>query len=120
MMRKLTIIVTLAIGMTTTFPICALGQMDDPDMNIEFYEQQINHIIKCCMSKAKMSSSESKNIRDTGILASKKAKFCKKNKKKLIEEMINIKLAKKDYKVNYFVKSKFFEFEKNSKKLKKY
>ena len=114
MSKKKKFRVVLVFMILTTIPVYAFGQMDGLDMNREFYEKRINHIIECCKSKVKMSSSKHKNINDTGEMALKKATFCENTKLTLIEEMVQTDLAPKDYKVDYFINSKFFQYEKNN------
>jgi hypothetical protein len=103
----------LKICILAVFPLCAYGQMMNSVSNHEIYEKTLNHIISCCNSKCSMVDSEHKKIRDAGELALRKAEFCTIYKQQLIEEMAGMNLAPKAYKINHFVNSKFFGFEKN-------
>jgi hypothetical protein len=104
----------LAIVLLTVLPLCVYGQMKNMDNKDEIYEKTINQIISCCNSKSRLANSEHDKIRMTGELALRKAEFCVIYKRLLIEEMIQMDLPPKVYKINYFINSKFYETERNS------
>jgi len=60
-----------------------------------------------------MAGSRSANLSDDCELAGRKAKFVIQYKEQLIEEMRQIKLAFKPYKIHLFVNSRFFERMQN-------
>lgn len=104
----------LAFIVLIVFPIFAYGQTIKLKKSHRIYADTINHIISCCNSKSSLANSEHEKIRMTGELASRKAEFCSTHKQQLIEEMTNMNLPPKKYKIEYMVSTKFLEFERNS------
>ena len=60
-------------------------------------------------NKAALSSSRSKNLRDSAMLSRLKGSFCKHSKQELIEAMIAEGVEPKPYKVHHFLNARFYE-----------
>jgi hypothetical protein len=79
---------------------------------IKYYENMINETISKCHSKANLKESKSVHLQSCAAEKLKKAKFLSKNKEMLIKEMVKKDIAAKQYKIEYFLNKKFFEYSK--------
>ena len=77
---------------------------------IKYYENMINEIISKCHSKAQLKESKSVHLQSCAAVKLKKANFLSKNKEMLIKEMVKSAIDAKQYKVEYFLNKKFYEY----------
>ena len=74
----------------------------------QYYNSCIVKKIKNCNSKViLLTASESRNLQEYAAKQKQMAKFFKAEKDLLIQEMLEIKLEPKNYKVELFLKSRF-------------
>ena len=84
------------------------GFSGDLEEREEFYKSCIIKKIKKCDSKVVLlSSSKSKNLKEHAMIEAQKAAFLDKEKEKLVERMVEMKMEPKDYKVELFLNSQF-------------
>jgi hypothetical protein len=81
----------------------------------KYYENMINETISKCHSKAQLKESKSVHLQSCAALKLKKANFLTKNKKMLIKEMVKRDIDTKQYKIEYFLNKKFFEYSNMAK-----
>lgn len=74
-----------------------------------FYEESIENIIAKCESKYRLRYSESANIQRAAALYLLKATFFRNYKDNLVTEMMQINLAAKPYRVQFYINQKFFK-----------
>jgi hypothetical protein len=104
----------LIIAILLAFCCVAFSKTEDEGGNRKTYEQCLNQIISSCYGKAHLADSKSANLRCYCERAAMKAKFIILFKEQLIEEMSQIELAPKPYKINLFVNSRFFKNMQNA------
>ena len=75
----------------------------------EFYEICIEKKIAKCQSKIILKTSRSKNLQLTAESASEQISFLTLNKATLINEMIELNIGQKPYKIEYYLNSRFYE-----------
>ena len=78
--------------------------------NNKYYENMINEAISKCNSKAQLKESKSVHLQSCAAVKLKKANFLSKNKEMLIKEMVNKAIDAKQYKIEYFLNKKYFEY----------
>ena len=76
--------------------------------DVDTYVAVIDELITSCEKKSAMGNSASDNIRNEVSIALMKASFYKKNKELLIEEMMEMRVDPKLYKVKYFLNMRFY------------
>ena len=82
---------------------------EDNEKMAKYYNSCIVKKIKNCNSKViLLSSSESKNLQEYAAIQKLKAKFLEAEKDLLVQEMLELKLEPKHYKVEQFLNSRFF------------
>lgn len=111
MRKKPAVIITILS--LILFPVCSLSQETNPSGSDKIYENTLDHIISCCSSKCELADSRLAKIREAAERAGRKGEFCKIHRQRLLKEMKQVNLPQKPYKIEYFVNSKFLEFEKN-------
>ncbi len=105
-MQKIIILpVIVFIVLVLTCP--GMSQTINSD-DAEAYVAVIDELITNCEKKSAMGNSASDNIRNEVSIALMKASFYKKNKELLIEEMMEMRVDPKLYKVQYFLNMRFF------------
>lgn len=99
------------------FVICLLGalivhftvapQSESKDQLESFYKTCLEKKISTCRSKMTLNSSRSANLRKTSVLAAEQAVFYLSNKEMLVNEMIELEIGRKPYKVDYYLIKRF-------------
>jgi len=79
---------------------------DNPEL-VEFYADCINNVIARCQQDEILMNSQSKYIRDYAIKISRKAAYCRDNKRRLIFEMITRNIGSNPNKVENYVNQRF-------------
>ena len=87
-----------------------LSAMGEDSQFIKGYGNAINQRIAKCHSKVQLKDSKSKNLQNRAALEIKKANFFGKNKEMLIKEMVEKEIGLKQYKIEYFLNQKFYEY----------
>jgi hypothetical protein len=75
----------------------------------KYYEHIINEMINRCHSKAHLKESKSTNLQNCALMEIKKANYFTANKEMLVNEMVKSNIGVKQYKIEYFLNSKFYE-----------
>jgi hypothetical protein len=75
----------------------------------KYYERIINEKIIRCHSKGQLKESKSTNLQNCALMEIKKANYFTANKEMLINEMVKSNIGVKQYKIEYFLNSKFYE-----------
>jgi len=102
------IFVTILVLFLGSFPALC----DDNQKNSQlkkYYENFINERISKCQSKAQLKESKSIHLRNCAFMEIKKANYFIANKEMLINEMVINDIGVKQYKIEYFLNTKFFE-----------
>lgn len=86
----------------------AICEMQNNSNQNPSYESMFENCLMRCKSKAELSGSRSKNIRQAAYMASLKADFLRGQKIILIDEMIRSNMELKSYKIHYFLNDRFF------------
>ena len=102
------LVITVVMFLWLTPAICQLG--NESELRL-IYAKMVEDCIRKCESKAKMSNSNSNNLRKAARLASLKAKYFSDYKGSLIEEMVHSELPTKPYRVHYFLNQRFFRYD---------
>jgi hypothetical protein len=76
---------------------------------IDIYKNSIEKTISKCNAKIRFIDSGSKNLRQYCQQELQKAEFFNKAKEMLLMEMIESQIDVKDYKIQYFLNSRFYE-----------
>ena len=104
------ILVTLIL---LVFTGAVFSKNESMDNGRQAYEQYLDQIISSCFAKTRMADTRSEYLRDYCERAEMKANFIIRNKERLIEEMRQINLEPKRYKIRLYVNSRFFEKLRN-------
>ena len=72
-------------------------------------ESIVDVYILSCENKAALSSSRSKNLRDSAMLSRLKSTFCSHSKQELVDAMLKAGIEPKPYKVHHFLNARFYE-----------
>ena len=72
-------------------------------------ESIVDVYILCCENKAALSSSRSKNLRDSAMISRLKGTFCRHSKRELVEAMMKEGVEPKPYRVHHFLNARFYE-----------
>ena len=75
----------------------------------KYYGHFINEKISKCHSKAQLKKSKSKHLQNYAAMEIKKAAFLSENKELLIKEMVKREIGVKQYKIEYFLNTQFYE-----------
>ena len=67
----------------------------------------VKEIVKCESKLVLLSASKSKNLQDYAKMKAQKAEFLNAEKKMLVDEMIEMQIEPKHYKVELFLNSQF-------------
>ena len=79
----------------------------------KYYESCIfREIKKCDLKLVLFSKSRSKNLQDYAKMEAQKAEFFKAEKDMLVKEMIETQLDPKHYKIEFFLNSRFQEWNR--------
>ena len=75
---------------------------------VKFYNSCIvKEIVKCESKLVLLSASKSKNLQDYAKMKAQKAEFLNAEKKMLVDEMIEMQIEPKHYKVELFLNSRY-------------
>jgi len=102
----LKLVVLLAVIFNWAIP--AIGEMGYQNALRSSYDGMYEDFVKKTESKAKLSDSKSKNLRQAARVASLKANYLKNHKDALINEMIRRDIPPKNYRMRQFVSEKFY------------
>lgn len=111
------IVCTLAIA--AVMILCAVVEPVSADsksskgVSAHQYERIIDELICSCEKKGEMSESSSRNIRDDVAMSLMKARFYRKNREKLVEDMLRESVAPCRHSVKHFVNQQFFAIVRN-------
>ena len=87
-----------------------LCQLENDSNLRSSYESMFEKCMEKFESKAKLSNSKSKNIRQDAYISSMKCKYLRNRKDFLIDEMIRLKLPQKEYRIHYFLNNSFYMY----------
>lgn len=90
--------------------LSAISEDGQNTQMIKYYENMINETISKCHSKAHLKESKSVHLQSCAAVKLKKANFLIKNKEMLIKEMVKRNIGEKQYKIEYFLNKKFYEY----------
>ena len=90
--------------------LSAISEDGQNTQMIKYYENMINETISKCHSKAHLKESKSVHLQSCAAVKLKKANFLIKNKEMLIKEMVKSAIDAKQYKIEYFLNKKFYEY----------
>jgi len=86
----------------------AMSEMTTTPKLESVYRGYIDEFISRCDSKSARSNATCQNIRREANLAQLKAKYYRKHKEKLVQDMINNDVGVKRHKIRYYLISEFF------------
>jgi hypothetical protein len=95
-------------AVTFNWAIPAIGEMGNQNALRTSYEGMYEDVVKKTESKAKMSDSKSKNLRQAARIASLKANYFKNHKDTLVNEMIRRDIPLKSYRMRHFMSEQFY------------
>jgi hypothetical protein len=90
--------------------LSAISEDGQNTQTIKYYEIILNETISKCHSKAQLKGSKSVHLQSCAAIKLKKANFLIKNKEMLIKEMVKNAIDAKQYKIEYFLNKKFYEY----------
>jgi hypothetical protein len=90
--------------------LSAISENGQNTQIIKYYENMINETISKCHSKAQLKESKSVHLQSCASVKLKKANFLSKSKEMLIKEMVKKDIDAKQYKIEYFLNKKFYEY----------
>ena len=90
--------------------LSAISEDGQNTQMIKYYENMINETISKCHAKAHLKESKSVHLQSCAAVKLKKANFLIKNKEMLIKEMVKRNIGEKQYKIEYFLNKKFYEY----------
>jgi hypothetical protein len=100
-----------ALVIVAAHEIAAQSQTHEQLKN--FYETSITQKIAKCQSKyILLNKSRSENLRQTAETSEEKSKFLMLNKSELADEMIDQGMGQKNYKIEQYLNSRFYELHK--------
>ena len=104
-------IVSLLLGVfTLTGPLTFISVANDQAETTTFYESCIvRKIVSCDAKTILLITSKSKNLQNYMEKKAHMAEFLNDEKGKLIEEMAAMKLEPKQYKIDFFLNSRFYD-----------
>ena len=108
-MQEKILILILTIGASVFMgPLNLAIFSDDHGELAKFFNSCIvKEILKCESKMALLSASKSKNLQDYAKMKAKKAEFLNAEKKMLVDEMIEMQIEPKHYKVELFLNSRY-------------
>ena len=106
---KTKVLFTILLAGAMIVPIVFASQSESNDQLKNFYKACLEKKILSCQSKTMLNSSKSANLRKTSAMASEQALFYSSNKEILVNEMIELEIGQKPYKVNYFLIKRYHE-----------
>ena len=110
MQAKLSIPTLILCAFTFLILIAPTAYSDSHAGVADFYESYIVKKIKNCDSKSiLLRSSRSKNLRAYAMMEAQKAAFLSAEKETLVNEMVEMKLNTKDYKVELYLNNQFLD-----------
>jgi hypothetical protein len=87
---------------------------DDHEELAKFFNNCIvKEIVKCESKSVLLSASKSKNLQDYARMKAKKAEFLNAEKKMLVDEMIEMQIEPKHYKVELFLNSRYQQWARH-------
>ena len=109
-MKAKTIIILTAITLAMMyFSMPAVSQeLTEAERKAQL-ESIVDVYILSCENKAALSSSRSKNLRNSAMLSRLKGSFCRHSKHELVAAMIEQGVEPKPYKVHHFLNARFYE-----------
>ena len=90
------------------------AQSESNDQSVNFYETCLENKISACQSKMMLSTSKSPNLRKTSALAAKQVVFYSSHKEMLVDEMIELEIGRRPYKVDYYLIKRYYEAAERS------
>ena len=114
-MQEKTLILILTIGASVIMgPLNLTVFSEDHGELVKFFNSCIVKEIEKCESKmALLSASKSKNLRDYARMKAEKAEFLGAEKKMLVDEMIEMQIEPKHYKVELFLNSRYRQWDRH-------
>ena len=108
----------LIIGLSAFIgPLNLTAFSDDHGELAKFFNSCIvKEIVKCESKLVLLSASKSKNLQDYAKMKAQKSEFLNAEKKMLVEEMIEMQIEPKHYKVELFLNSRFQQGDRYRKK----
>ena len=110
MKRHILSVIFVTILASFLGPLSAICEDGQNIQIIKYYENFINEKISKCHSKAQLKESKSVHLQSCAAVNIKKANFLSKNKEMLIKEMLKKDIGAKQYKIEYFLNKKFYEY----------
>jgi hypothetical protein len=113
-MKKTFIVFCISLLLTYFYGLPEMSQAT-PSSNLKaFYAAYIDDcIIIRCESLANLRNSRSEKLRQAAEMHCLMAQFFKTQKTALVDDMILADLGTKEYKIQYYLKGKFFEVYRN-------
>jgi hypothetical protein len=99
-----TVIISIVMGTNSVF----CGESHQTNI-AEYYNIALDEKIDQCLSKANLKESKSAVLRDCAALEMEKAAFLSANKSELIEGLLEQKIGKKMYKIDFYLNKEFFD-----------
>ena len=97
----------LVFFLTSASVLC--DEIEKNSQLIKYYDSFIEEKISKCHSKAQLRNSKSTNLQKCASLEIKKANYFVEYKELLIHEMVKSNIGLKEYKIEYFLNTKFYE-----------
>ena len=110
MKRHILSVIFVTILASFLGPLSAICEDGQNIQIIKYYENFINEKISKCHSKAQLKESKSVHLQSCAAVNIKKANFLSKNKEMLIKEVVKNAIDAKQYKIEYFLNKKFYEY----------
>jgi hypothetical protein len=110
MKRPILSVIFVTILASFLGPLSAICEDSQNTQTIKYYENMINEKISKCHAKAQLKESKSVHLQSCASINTKKANFLSKNKDMLIKEMVKRDIGAKQYKIEYFLNKKFYEY----------
>ena len=85
------------------------SQSESNDQLKDFYNTCLEKKITSCQSKTVLSNSKSANLRKQSIISAEQVIFYSSNKDTLVNEMIELGIGRKLYKVDYYLIKRYYE-----------
>ncbi|MGD1974999.1 MAG: hypothetical protein PVH37_01265 [Desulfobacterales bacterium] len=108
MKEKILILILTMGALVFMGPLNLAVFSDDHEQLATFFNNCIvKEIVKCESKMALLSASKSKNLQDYARTKAKKAEFLNAEKKMLVDEMIEMQIEPKQYKIELFLNRRY-------------